>query len=72
MDFDAISLIYTQKFGMGQVLDLIAPADYIIERYNPKKVWDSDERWMANNLLRVVMGATTSHYDEVWDAYSDL
>ena len=72
LDFDTISLLYSEKFGLGSVRDLINPADYIIERYNPKKVWDSDGRWMTNNLLQVVMGATTSHYDEVWDAYSQL
>ena len=72
MDFDTISLRYLEKFGRGDARDLIYPADYIIERYNPKKVWDSDERWMTDNLLRVVIGATTSHYDEVWDAYSQL
>lgn len=72
IDFDTISLLYTEKFGLGSTRDLIRPADYIIKRYSPEKVWDSDERWMTDNLLRVVMGAAISHYDEVWDAYSQL
>lgn len=72
IDFDTISLLYSEKFGFGSTRNLISPADSIIERYSPEKVWDSDERWMTDNLLGVVMAAATSHYDEVWDAYSQL